>query len=126
MLTKLNQQVMILPCCETKFFALLRCNWWRLSPVQVPAERSIALYQCLRHADHLVVSPSSQDNRVDVPAVVDLAAVGHAPVAEELVRVRVGARVDVLDRPDPGRGKPRDHIAGEIEHEMPLARARAE
>src|SRR5258708_35587894 len=67
-----------------------------------------------------------QHDRIDVPAVVGLAAMRHAPVAVELLRIRVRARVDVLDRPDPGRGEPRDHVAGEIEQEIPLARARAE
>src|SRR5258706_8356257 len=75
---------------------------------------------------NLIVSRSSQHNRIDVPAVVSLAAVGHAPVTEELLRVRVGARFDVLDRSDAGGRQPRDHIAGEIEHETLLARAWAE
>ena len=39
---------------------------------------------------------------------------GHAPVAEELLCVRVGARVDVLDRPDPRRGEPRDHVTDQM------------
>src|SRR5215467_2681420 len=67
-----------------------------------------------------------QHDRVDVPAIVGLAAMGHAPVAEEIIRVRIGAGVDVLDRPDARRSEPRHHIAGEIEHEMLRARSRAE
>jgi len=76
----------------------------------------------LRHR----VPPSScrvlrQDDRINMPPIVGLAAMGHAPVTEEFLRVCVSAGVDVLDRPDAGRGEPCHHIAGEIEHEMLLA-----
>src|SRR6266852_3786498 len=67
-----------------------------------------------------------QDDRIDMPPIVGLAPMRHAPVAKELLRIRVGARVDILDRSDAGGGEARDHVAGEVEHEVLLARARTE
>jgi len=61
-----------------------------------------------------------------MPPVVSLAAMGHASVAEKSIRIGVSAGLDVFDGPDAGRGEPRHHIAGEIEHEMLLACGRAE
>src|SRR5579883_2652584 len=67
-----------------------------------------------------------QHNRVNVPAIVRLAPMPHAPIAEKVVHVCVGAGVNVLDRADTGGGESCHNVTGEIEHEMSLAWGRAE
>ena len=45
---------------------------------------------------------SDQGNRIDVAAVIRLAAVGRAPIAEEALGIGIGAQADILDRRDAG------------------------
>jgi len=52
-----------------------------------------------------------------MPAVIGLAAMGHAPIAEEIFLVRVGAGVEVFNGPDAGGGKTRRDVAGELSGE---------
>src|SRR5690606_36043814 len=62
----------------------------------------------------------------NLPAVVRLATVGGATVAEETLLVRVGTGVDPLDGAQPGPFQPGLHVAGKIEQPVSLARRRAE
>src|SRR6476659_3794851 len=56
-----------------------------------------------------------QRDRVNVPPVVALLAVGRAPVTEEPRRIRIGAVAEILDGADAGSSETGDDIAGKIE-----------
>src|SRR5881227_649766 len=58
-----------------------------------------------------------------MPPVVGLAAVNRAAIAEEGLRLGVGAVAEVLDPPDAGPSEPGRDVAGEIEQGMAGARA---
>src|SRR5260370_18072614 len=62
-----------------------------------------------------------------MPAVVGLAAMGGAAVAEKSSGIGIGTQSEILDLNDPGPLEPGRDIAGEIEHRVPgTARRRAE
>src|SRR5207245_3275658 len=68
--------------------------------------------------EHLRVTARSslhQRDRADVAAVVGLAAMGCAAIAEEIFRFRVGAAPEVLDPADLRAFEPGEDMAGEVE-----------
>src|SRR5262249_43516388 len=86
------------PCCSSK-------GQRRRSSAVVP---SIA--RAVQHG----ISPIPQRNRVDVAAVIRLAAMGGAAIAEE-ARVAIGADIHIVDAFDAGAREPVGDKAGEIE-----------
>src|SRR5258708_4019439 len=94
MLTKLNQYVMIVALLQDKVFCI--------AAMQLVAFVASAGARVMR--TNLIVSRSSQHNRIDVRAVVGPAAMG---LLRWLKNFSVSAEVqggDVLDRSDAGRG----------------------
>src|SRR5580692_6700719 len=67
-----------------------------------------------------------QSDRIHVAAVIGFGAVGGAAEAEKPLRVRIGAKPDVLDLADARPGQPRADIAGKVEHGMAVACRRCE
>src|ERR671920_149472 len=53
---------------------------------------------------------------VDVPAIIALAELGRAAIAEEALRFREGVEAKILDLADAGTREPRPDVAGQIEH----------
>src|SRR3954468_24306979 len=69
---------------------------------------------------------SRQRDRVDVAAIIRLAAMSGAAVTEEARRVRVGAEPQVLDAFDFSAFDPRPDVAGQIEHGVVFSHGRLE
>src|SRR3984893_12307894 len=69
---------------------------------------------------------AGQSDRIHVAAVVGFGAVGGAAEAVKPLRIRIGAKPDILDMADARPGQPRADIAGKVEHGMAVARGRRE
>ena len=61
---------------------------------------------------------TSKRDGVEVAAVVGLAAVDGAAIAEKSLRLGVGAAAKVVDAADAGPCQPRRHVAGKIEQSV--------
>src|ERR1700716_758514 len=79
---------------------------WRRGPARKPI------------VSHAVGLRLRERNRVDVASVIRLAPMGRAPVAEEALRVRIGAAGQILDGCDAGAGQARRDVAGEVEQSV--------
>src|SRR5882757_6306871 len=64
---------------------------------------------------HAVRLGLRERDRVDVASVIGLAPMGRAPVAEEALRIRIGAAGHILDGSDAGAGQARRDVAGQVE-----------
>src|SRR5690348_10233526 len=62
-----------------------------------------------------------EGDRVDMAAVIGLAGLGAAPIAEEALRLREGAATEVLEIRYPGAMDALGDITGQVEHRVPRA-----
>src|SRR3954453_24134763 len=85
------------------------------SPGRAPARLDLSHSGPIRARSARSRSGREGDRR-DQPAVIRVAAVGGAAVAEEVVLVRVGAEAKIGDFADAGRREPRAYVAGQVEH----------
>src|SRR5581483_11344854 len=68
----------------------------------------------------------NERDRAHVASVIGLAAMRRAPVAEERLRLGIGAAPQILDAADAGAGEAVGGVAGEIEQGAAGARRRHE
>src|SRR5580700_568918 len=69
---------------------------------------------------------AGQSYRVHMAAVIGFGAMGGAAEAEKPLRIRIGAKPDILDVADARPRQPRADIAGKVEHGMAVACSRRE